>query len=494
MIAVNRFGFLFFVLALTVVWYLTPRCQRWKVMLAASAVFYLLLDAVGFSVLAAAAWAVWQCALRLKRSAHRKKQWLRLGCICALAPLALKYYGPAAMLLSRITGRPLWDGSGLLIPLGLAYFTLQLAGYLFDVYAEKIEPEQSFARVLCYGTFFLSITQGPFNHYGDLMPQMDATSNFDTQRLWSGSIRMAWGYFKKIAIAERMAIVVDQVFAEPAGYDSSVLLFAACAFSLQLYADFSGYTDIVLGVGEILGLTLPENFRQPYFSKSISEFWDRWHMSLTGWLKEYVFDPLGICFMRGAAKLPRERRKRYKEWSSYIAVLVTFLVSGIWHGTGLQFLVWGLLHGVYQVIGALTRRPRQKIGRQFALPEEHPLRQIWQTVFVFLLVLFGYVFFRAGSLTAAWQYFACIVQNPGFSVLHSHRAMGMGSNRDFAYLLVSILLLFGFDAAHECGLHLRDWLCKRSLWLRWLLYEAAIFGFLLMGHFSGTAGFLYEQF
>lgn len=179
-------------------------------------------------------------------------------------------------------------------PFGLAYYSLQLAGYLLDVWHGRTAPTPSYARLWCYAGFFLSLTQGPFNRYNTLMPQLEAApKTFETQRLVSGLQRSAWGYFKKFAIADRAAIVVSAAFADPASFDRSQLIFATVMYSFQLYADFSGYTDIVLGMGEILGLYLPENFRQPFFSASVKELWARWHISLSQWFRDYVYIPLG---------------------------------------------------------------------------------------------------------------------------------------------------------------------------------------------------------
>ena len=176
--------------------------------------------------------------------------------------------------------------------LGIGYFSLQLISYLVDVRRGKQEPESQYARLLCFASFFLSITQGPFNRYDELMPQLDAAAPQPGQ--WQrGAQRCFWGYFKKLAVADRAALAVNAAFADPSAYDRSQLFLCAVLYVFQLYADFSGYTDIVLGAGEMLGLPLPENFRQPFLAATIRELWDRWHISLSRWLKDYVYIPLG---------------------------------------------------------------------------------------------------------------------------------------------------------------------------------------------------------
>ncbi len=486
MFSVSGPGFPVFVAAVAAVWYRLPQNRRWTAMLAASTVFYLALDVPGFFVLLASAWAVWQCA---KRAASRR--WFRLGLAAALGPLALKYVPPLAEAAAALFGVRLWSGQGLLIPLGLAYFTLQLTGYLLDVRAGRIAPEPRFARLLCYTLFFLSITQGPFNHYGDLMPQLDSAPACSGARVWRGAQRMAWGYFKKLAVAERAAVVVNAAFADPARFDTSQLLFAAVMFSVQLYADFSGYTDIVLGAGEMLGLALPENFRQPYLARTIGEFWERWHISLSAWLRDYVFEPL--AWGGWAKRLPGVGRLCQGP-PMLTSLMITFVLSGLWHGVGAQFLVWGALNGLYQVVSAWTRRPRKRLWKRLGVGKNSRLHTAWQIGFVFALVTAGYVFFRAPGVPAAWQYFACLVRNHGTRVFSSYWELGLTSRMEVVFLLAGTALLAAVDILHECGVHLRDRLAAAPLPLRWAVYEASLLAFLMMGRFLSTGGFLYARF
>ena len=193
--------------------------------------------------------------------------------------LLLKYSGMFADAAGTLLGIPLWDGSGLFAALGLAYFSLQLASYLIDVSRGDLAPEPLYARVLCYASFFFSITQGPFNRYGTLMPQLAAPTRFDSHRLWRGAMRMAWGYFKKYAIAERAAVVVSAAFSTPEIYDTSQLVFGTVLYSFQLYADFSGYTDLCLGRGDPWPASARKTSGQPFLAATVRELWSRWHIS-----------------------------------------------------------------------------------------------------------------------------------------------------------------------------------------------------------------------
>ena len=320
MFSVTSLGFLPFMALFACLWYRVPQPSRWKLVLAANAVFCLSIDIGAFFAVALATAVVWQAAQHAQPEQPSRRGWLALGLAAALLPLlVLKYSG---MLVPGL--RDLYK------PFGLAYYSLQLAGYLLDVWHGRTAPTPSYARLWCYAGFFLSLTQGPFNRYNILMPQLEAApKTFETQRLVSGLQRSAWGYFKKFAIADRAAIVVSAAFADPASFDRSQLIFATVMYSFQLYADFSGYTDIVLGMGEILGLHLPENFRQPFFSASVKELWARWHISLSQWFRDYVYIPLG--------------GSRCSKGKMIRNLLVVWLLTGLWHGAGWNFLLWGFL-------------------------------------------------------------------------------------------------------------------------------------------------------
>lgn len=494
MFSVNGPGFLAFLAVLMLFWYRLPAGRRWILMLAANILFYLSLDIPGFFVLLASALAVWWCARRTGPDAPNGSGWLAAGLAAALGPLLmLKYYAMFAGTLNGLLGVSLWDGQGLIQPLGLAYYSLQLTGYLLDVHRGEIPPEPSFARVLCYTSFFLSITQGPFNRYKTWMPAMDHTPEFSAQSLRFGLARMAWGYFKKYAIAERLAVAVDTVFNAASTLDRSQLVFAVVAFAFQLYADFSGYTDIVLGAGEAMGLVLPENFRQPYLSATIGEFWERWHISLSHWLQEYVFEPL--VWTGWTARLPLVGRFFTKPPVN-ASLLITFCVSGLWHGAAWNYVVWGLLNGAYQVVSGLTRRWRKKQWKKLGVKPKSKLHHVFQVAFVFAFICISYVFFRAGSLGEAVSYLGYIL-NPsfdGFRVFSEYWLMGLSSRLDLIMMLAGLAVLIVVDLLHERGIHLRKMIFSSPRPVRWLVYECALFAFLLMGKFLSNGAFLYERF
>lgn len=481
MISVISPWFLVFAALFVPVWFAVPAARRWQALLAANLLFYVLAMShwSGAVALTASSVVTWYAARRC--AARPGRGWLALGLAAALGPLLLLKY--SSML---APGLPT-----LILPLGLSYYSLQLTSYLLDVHAGRLEPAAGPARLLCYASSFLSITQGPFQRYGDLMPQLERPAAFDRARLASGVQRMAWGYFKKLAVADRAAVVVSTVFAAPAAFDRSQLIFAAVLFAMQLYADFSGYTDIVLGLGEILGLRLPENFRQPYLAISVGDFWDRWHISLSTWLREYVFEPL--TWSGWNTRIPV--LGRYWGGQPVLAsLMLTFLVSGLWHGAAWNFVVWGALNGLYQVVSAWTRRGRKKLWKRLNVGAKNPVRRWWQRLFVFFWVCVGYVFFCAGDIGIALRYLAGVVLQPGHAVFMEYWRIGLVSRLDLLLLLAGVALLVGVDLVHERGVRLRGWLAAKPRAVRWAVYQCSIFAFLLMGHFLAGGGFLYARF
>lgn len=456
MFAVTSPGFVLFVAALALLWYNLPPSKRWLAMLGAGILFYLTLDLPGFFVLLACSAAVWYCALHANR-----RGWLLLGLAAAVGPLLLLKY--SGMVVPSL--RELWR------PVSIAYFSLQLTGYLVDVARGRLEAETRFSRLFCYASFFLSITQGPFTRYDRLMPQLERDVRFDAHRLWRGAARAAWGYFKKFAIAERAAVVVSFAFDDPTYLDRSQLIFGTVMFSLQLYADFSGYTDIVLGAGECLGLELPENFRQPFLAATVHELWARWHISLSQWFRDYVYIPLGGN-RKGIARRDAN-------------LLATFLVSGLWHGANWTFLVWGGLHGLAQA--AENHLPwRKRITKG-------PLRLVG-IAGTFAIFVVTFTIFRADSLEAAVYYFSCILHNSGGKVFSEYWRLGLSSRLQLLQLLAGVAILAAVDILHEGGIHLRDWLAARPAPVRWAAYECALLLFLFMGQFLGGGNFLYARF
>jgi D-alanyl-lipoteichoic acid acyltransferase DltB (MBOAT superfamily) len=270
------------------------------------------------------------------------------------------------------------------MPLGLSFFTFAHIGYLIDVWKRRVPPERHVGRFALFGAFFPQIVSGPIPRAGHLLPQLAAPVPLDEERFCSGSATILWGLFKKLVIADRLAQYVTPVYANPSAFNGPTLAFATYFFAFQIYCDFSGYTDIAIGVARLLGVDLMENFRQPYLARSIADFWHRWHISLSTWFRDYVYIPMGGSRVRTA------------RW--VLNVMTVFLVSGLWHGASWTFVIWGGLHGLYSVVGRATSGYRESLWRHSRLM---PLRPLVATIVTFHLVLVAWVFFRASRTSDA---------------------------------------------------------------------------------------------
>jgi D-alanyl-lipoteichoic acid acyltransferase DltB (MBOAT superfamily) len=273
-----------------------------------------------------------------------------------------------------------------LLPVGISFYTFQALGYVIDVYRGKVKAEQNIFTYALFVTFFPQRVAGPIERTGNLLPQFKINHEFNYQKVTEGLRLILWGLFKKIVIADRLAVYVNAVYEEPSLYPSTTLALATLFFTFQIYCDFSGYSGIAIGSAKALGFNLMKNFRNPYFAASISDFWRRWHISLSTWFKDYVYLPLG--------------GNRCKKFRHYFNLMVTFIVSGIWHGAGWHFIFWGFLHGIYQVIEKalidlkVLKNPKQNII-------EENLKHFIKICITFILVFFAWIFFRANSMTDA---------------------------------------------------------------------------------------------
>jgi D-alanyl-lipoteichoic acid acyltransferase DltB (MBOAT superfamily) len=413
-----------------------------------------------------------------------------------------KYYGlfaETAGILSR--GGIRFPSFNILLPVGISFYTFQALGYSIDVYYGRVQAERNFICYALFVTFFPQLVAGPIERSGNLLPQFKANYEFDYDRVTSGLRLAAWGMFKKVVIADRLAVYVNGVFENPAVYPGASLALAVFFFAFQIYCDFSGYSDIAIGCARVLGFNLMTNFRQPYFSRSITEFWRRWHISLSTWLKDYIYIPLG-----GNRK--GERRK-------HINLLITFLLSGLWHGAAWHFVVWGALHAIFQIIGRSTEPLRNALCRKIGLPEESRPRKAIQICITFILVCFAWVFFRANTITDAFLITAKLAQLPaelagyinGLSqngiVMTMRDALQMGNEKQVANSIGFGLKDFLISAILIAILFIADILLQKTPEgtivkqkppvLRWTGYYALILA-IIFSWDAGSSQFIYFTF
>ena len=360
------FSFAVFFVVVAALYHLAPRlgknalCAQQILLFAAGIVFYAFADLRFLPFLLYVTAVSYLAGLFV-----RNRLSLALFVIADLLPLLFFKYAPQD-----------WH-TRWVFPLGLSFFTFQSVSYIADVYTKKIAAEKNPLMVALFVGFFPTIASGPIQRAPVLLPQLKEIHRFDYDNATDGMRLFAWGMFKKLVIADRIAVYVDYVYGNIPGSHGLALLLATVLYSFQIYCDFSGYSDMAIGVARYFGFDAGRNFDHPYLSQSVGEFWRRWHISLSSWLRDYVYIPLG----GSRVALPRV----------YLNLMITFLVSGVWHGAGWTFVAWGLIHGAYQCVGRATKPLQERLRIPAAV----------RVVITFCLVTFAWIFFRAGSMGEA---------------------------------------------------------------------------------------------
>ncbi len=351
----------------------------------------------------------------------------------------------------------------ILLPVAISFYTLQTMSYSIDVYKRTIEPTRDFLGFAAYILFFPKLLAGPIERAGRCLPQFLERRSFDPDGARDGMRQILWGVAKKSIVADACASTVSRLFAQPGAYAGSTLLLGAVIFAFQIYADFSGYSDIAIGLGRVFGVNLTRNFAYPYFARSIAEFWRRWHMSLSSWLRDYLFLPLSYALSR------RLERDRYAgiptgRLIGLIATLVTFLACGLWHGAHLTFVTWGLLYGVYLVPQVL--RWSRGAGRAPSGPARiwPAVRDLGRMARTFLLVVIAWIFFRSDSLHQALAYLQGICSRSLFTVPQ----LGTGA----VALIATLVAVEWLQRGRPYGLDLSGYQVPRPI--RWLIYGALV--------------------
>ena len=421
----------------------------------------------------------------------RNRKWAFWGGLTILlGVLALfKYTDFALYTLEKLLGKLGTDRSlprlNLILPMGISFFTFQAAGYLMDVYKGKYPPEENFVRFALFVSFFPQLVSGPIGRGDQLLPQYAAPEKPGFQDLRAGLLTLTWGYFLKLVIADRAAILVDTVYGNIEGFPGICLVFATMLYALQILCDFSGCSSMAIGAARMLGIRLPENFNAPYFAQSIQEFWRRWHISLSTWFRDYVYFPLG--------------GSRCGRWKTYRNILIVFLLSGLWHGANWSFVVWGLLHGLYQIIGRATRPCREKALDALGVNRDTDCFRVLRMAVTFLLVDFAWIFFRAENLSAAVAVIGRILADPGlFPLMDALRNHTMGlDGPEMRVLVLAVLSLLGADILHNRGVDLQAWFAEQNWLFRELLlitFILIVFIFGIWGNGFNASSFIYFQF
>lgn len=482
----NSFYFLIFFAILAVVYYVLPHRYRWVLLVAASLYFYALFNTSYVILLLGTALVAYLIGLAIGATEEKrtKRLWLTLGVLASLAPLFVyKYFDFFASSLDGLLNQALATSEpqqfsprlGLLLPAGLSFFTFSCVSYLADVYWNKLPAERHAGRFLLYVSFFPKLLAGPIERATAFLPQLLKPIHFSSENVTLGLQLMLWGLFKKVVIADRLAIFVDAAYKTPSTSSPVDLLLATYFFAFQIYCDFSGYTDIAIGAAKVLGIDLMLNFRRPYLSTSVVEFWgkNRWHISLMQWFRNYMYIPLG------GNRVPPLRH--------YLNLFAVFVVSGLWHGANWTFVVWGALNGIYQVIATIFRGTGNRVGGALHLPGW--LASVLSAVLTFHLILVSWVFFRASSLEDASTVFTRVAGN--LSTLPSAIAVRFADESVWiALALIALLLVIEIlDEQRAFWQTLR----VRPRYVRWAVYYLLLLGLIIFGTWQ-MRQFVYMQF
>lgn len=461
----------YFLALLIPCYFIVPKRIQKYILLAFSIVFYMMYSKKAFVIMTASGIVVYAAALWMRRIQDKKKQKILLAVVILLNVGVLAF-------LKYIT-----NGS-IVLPLGISFYTLALIGYLMDVYREKIAPETNFFDFYLFETFFPHILQGPIARYDTLARQFKERHTFDYDRFCSGLQLMLWGYVKKMVIADRAAIVVNQIYDTYYTVGGTELLFASLLYTLTIFADFSGCVDIARGTALIFGIKLSDNFKQPYLAVSINDFWKRWHISLSSWFRDYLYIPLG-----------GNRKGTCRRW---INVMLVFGVSGIWHGVGLNYLLWGALHGGYQVVGSVTKPFREKCCRLMKMKDESKGRQVLKIFITLALVNFAWIFFRVTDIRQACYIIKTIFLHPTISVLFDESLAQYGVSMKGLHVLgFFVILLIFVEIMNYRGIKLRDQINRQRLVVRWCVYLLGIIAVVVLGIYGvdyNASDFIYMKF
>lgn len=456
----NSVQFLVFFPVVTILYFLLPHSYRWVLLLIASCIFYMAFIPKYIVVLFVLILIDYTSAIYIERSSKKKRKiFFIISIVSTCSTLILfKYYN----FFNESIFSP-FPNLRLMLPIGLSFHTFQSLSYVIEVYKKKQKAERHLGIYALYVMFYPQLIAGPIEQPQHMLHQFYVKHTFSYKNVTDGLKLMTWGMFMKVVIADRLAILVNTVYNNPTNYSGLPLMTATVFFAFQIYCDFAGYSNIAIGAAQVMGFTLMKNFNKPYFATSIGDFWRRWHISLSSWLKDYVYIPLG--------------GNRVSKWKWQWNILITFLLSGIWHGANWTFIVWGSLHGVYQIVAS-------KISiKRFSIP------------ITFMLVCLAWVFFRSSTLNDAVYVLTHLLSLSDQMNIHTiaYVATGLGLNGwDFIIALCSILFLTYVDYI-ERNEDIRSILQRKPAYLRWTVYYFIILGIIILGQTNKTQ-FIYFQF
>jgi alginate O-acetyltransferase complex protein AlgI len=478
----NSLAFFLFFPVVTVIYFLLPHRVRWIHLLLASCVFYMAFIPVYILILFFTIIIDYVVGILIENATGKKRKWfLVLSLVSNIGVLAVfKYYN---FFIGNLNG--LFAGSdnplpllNIVLPIGLSFHTFQAMSYTIEVYRGHHKAERHFGIYALYVMFYPQLVAGPIERPQNLLYQFYQHKTFDYDSVVNGLKLMMWGLFKKVVIADRLAVITDPIFKDPRHHTHMDILFAAFFFSFQIFCDFSGYSDIAIGAARVMGFRLMKNFDRPYSSRSVSEFWKRWHISLSTWFRDYLYISLG------GNRVPVPR------W--YFNIFFVFLVSGFWHGANWTFIVWGALHGFYMIFAAATLKIRARINNVTGITKTKWLYDLSQVVVTFILVMLAWIFFRANNIGDALY----MLQQAPLAIADMYHGLAgdttLETKKSWGMALAVIGIL---ETVHllQRKKNILSLINGRPVYVRWMVYYAFIMAIVFLGVFDNRQ-FIYFQF
>lgn len=478
----NSLNFAVFLPIVFLLYWAIPNRKRWLLLLISSYYFYMSWNAKYVFLILGMTAISYICGIGIERAKKKSlKKWILVGTtiLCLGILFLFKYYNFSIAIISNIgemIAIPLHPVTlKLILPVGISFYTFQIIGYIVDVYRGGVFAERHFGKYAAFISFFPQLVAGPIERSRNLLPRMSSMHTFCYDKAAEGLKRMAWGYFKKIVVADRLAIYVDAIYGNVVNYSGFSLIIATLFFTVQIYCDFSGYTDIAIGTAKLMDIDLMENFKSPYLATSFKDFWRRWHISLSSWFRDYLYIPLG------GNKFGPLRRD--------FNTIITFLMSGLWHGADSTYLVWGGLHGIAQVA------EKHFCGKRKHMNGWKVFRGI-KITFVFLFCCFAWIFFRAETIGDACYIIKNItagIDSPIAYIKDGLLALGLVDSSEIVRISCLLFVLFIFDLI-SLKINIFVEIASIPLVLRWFLYILLGLAIILLSQKGMATEFVYFQF
>ena len=486
----NSIHFLIFFPIVTLLYFLLPHRIRYIWLLISSYCFYMAWNPKYALLIATSTVITYMSGLLLfrsnqvkneKRRIFQKKLWVILSFSSNLAILFFFKYFDFAIInvnhaLSHLGLRTIEPAFDVLLPVGISFYTFQALSYTMDVYRGEIYAERNLARYALFVSFFPQLVAGPIERSKNLLVQINEKHYFNYDNVKNGLLLMLWGYFQKMVVADHIAIYVNDIFNNYQNVNGVQLSVATILFAFQIYCDFSGYSGIAKGAAKIMGFRLMENFRQPYFATSIQDFWRRWHISLSTWFRDYLYIPLG--------------GSRCSKQNKYRNIIITFLISGLWHGASWNFVIWGGLHGMYQVIGDITQTYRNRLYKKLYIRTDVFSFKLGKIFMTFILTTFAWIFFRAPGTSAAFYILKRIFFDFSlFGLLRGFLEINKIALMSIVLLLAGDIMWNNFDVLKK--------LAQQNILFRWIIYFLMVLLILVFGIYGTDyvqTQFIYFQF